>query len=58
MTDSDTITGLLVSAVERAWAAIRSRHPDVPEVVLTVGSGSIGKRPHTGALRAESMGKW
>ncbi|MEU1207378.1 hypothetical protein [Nocardia sp. NPDC005825] len=42
MTDSDTITGLLVSAVERAWAAIRSRHPDVPEVVLTVGSGSIG----------------
>ncbi|MET8424511.1 hypothetical protein [Nocardia sp. NPDC004860] len=42
MTDSDTITGLLVSAVERAWAAIRSHHPDVPEVVLTVGSGSIG----------------
>ncbi|MEC3953775.1 hypothetical protein VMT65_12115 [Nocardia sp. CDC153] len=42
MTDSDTITGLLVSAVESTWAAIRSRHPDVPEVVLTVGSGSIG----------------
>ncbi|KIA61250.1 hypothetical protein [Nocardia vulneris] len=42
MTDSDTITGLLVSALEHTWAAIRSRHPDVPEVVLTVGSGSTG----------------
>ncbi|MET9486712.1 hypothetical protein [Nocardia sp. NPDC006630] len=42
MTDSDTITGLLVTALESAWAAIRSHHPDVPEVVLTVGSGSTG----------------
>ncbi|WP_084522465.1 hypothetical protein [Nocardia inohanensis] len=42
MTDSDTITGLLVSALETTWAAIRSHHPDVPDVVLTVGSGSMG----------------
>ncbi|WP_330179648.1 hypothetical protein OHB26_24775 [Nocardia sp. NBC_01503] len=42
MTDSDTITGLLVTALENAWAAIRSHHPDVPNVVLTVGSGSVG----------------
>ncbi|MEC3952901.1 hypothetical protein VMT65_07655 [Nocardia sp. CDC153] len=42
MTDSDTITGLLVTAVENAWAAIRFRHPDVPDVVLTVGAGSTG----------------
>ncbi|WP_330178978.1 hypothetical protein OHB26_20975 [Nocardia sp. NBC_01503] len=42
MTDSDTITGLLVTALEKAWAAIRFRHPDVPEVVLTVGAGSTG----------------
>ncbi|APA97093.1 hypothetical protein [Nocardia seriolae] len=42
MTDSDTITGLLVTAVENTWAAIRSRHPDVPDVVLTVGAGSTG----------------
>lgn len=37
MTDSDTISGLLVSAIENAWAAIRAHHPDVPAVVLTVG---------------------
>lgn len=42
MTDSDTITGLLVTALENTWAAIRSRHPDVPQVVLTVGAGSTG----------------
>ncbi|WP_405492973.1 hypothetical protein [Nocardia sp. NBC_00511] len=42
MTDSDTITGLLVAALENTWAAIRSRHPDVPEVVLAIGSGSTG----------------
>ncbi|MQY22667.1 hypothetical protein [Nocardia macrotermitis] len=42
MTESDTITGLLVTALEQAWAAIRSHHPEVPDVVLTVGAGSTG----------------
>ncbi|WP_330182747.1 hypothetical protein OHB26_03245 [Nocardia sp. NBC_01503] len=42
MTDSDTITGLLISALENTWLAIRSHHPDVPEVVLTLGAGSTG----------------
>ncbi|MEV0292575.1 hypothetical protein [Nocardia sp. NPDC050710] len=42
MTDSDTITGLLVSALENTWTAIRSHHPDVPAAVLTIGSGSVG----------------
>jgi hypothetical protein len=30
----------IVYALEGAWAAIRSRHPDVPAVVVIVGSGS------------------
>ncbi|MFD7846142.1 hypothetical protein ACFV4K_24765 [Nocardia sp. NPDC059764] len=42
MTDSDTITSLLVSALESTWAKIRHLHPDVPDVVLTVGAGSAG----------------
>ncbi|WP_458690452.1 hypothetical protein [Nocardia tengchongensis] len=42
MTDSDTITSLFVIALENTWAAIRARHPDVPDVVLTVGAGSTG----------------
>jgi hypothetical protein len=35
-----TVTGPLVVAIERTWAAIQDRHPDVPDVVLTLGSGS------------------
>jgi hypothetical protein len=30
----------LVAALEQAWAAIRAAHPEVPAVVLVVGSGS------------------
>ena len=36
----------LVAALEHAWSAIRRNHPDVPQVVIVVGSGSNprGKR--------------
>jgi hypothetical protein len=33
---------LLVAALEHAWQAIRTRHPDVPGAVLVVASGSEG----------------
>jgi len=33
-----------VAALERAWTEIRRRHPQVPEVVLAVASGSVGRR--------------
>jgi hypothetical protein len=32
----------LVEALEQVWAGIQDRHPDVPAVVVTLGSGSIG----------------
>jgi hypothetical protein len=37
-----TTAGLL-TALESAWAAIRARHPDFPDAVLIVGSGSPAK---------------
>jgi hypothetical protein len=37
-----TTAGLL-TALESAWAAIRARHPEVPDAVLIVGSGSPAK---------------
>lgn len=37
-----TTAGLL-TALETAWAAIRARHPEVPDAVLIVGSGSPAK---------------
>ena len=36
-------TAALVGALETAWAAIRARHPEVPDAVLVVGSGSPAK---------------
>jgi len=39
---------LLLAALEHAWQTIRTRHPDVPEAVLVVASGSEGKRLNWG----------
>jgi hypothetical protein len=46
---------LLVAALEHAWAAIRARHPQVPEAVLVVASGSSGRRLKWGHFAA---GRW
>jgi hypothetical protein len=45
---SDGTASLLVAALEHAWQSIRRRHPDVPEAVLVVASGSEGKRLNLG----------
>jgi hypothetical protein len=38
-----SITAGLVAAIETTWAAIQKQHEDVPEVVVTMGAGSIHK---------------
>jgi hypothetical protein len=47
-TTTDSAASLLVAALEHAWHTIRTRHPDVPEAVLVVASGSEGKRLNWG----------
>ncbi|MFE6508296.1 hypothetical protein ACFVDI_13030 [Nocardioides sp. NPDC057767] len=32
----------LVAALDATWSAIQLRHPNVPDVVVTLGAGSIG----------------
>jgi hypothetical protein len=34
----------VVAAMERAWTAIRARHPEVPEVIVVLGAGSEARR--------------
>ena len=51
-----TVTGPLVAAIEHLWAAIQVRHPDVPDVVLTLGNGST--RPGQLTLGHFHAGKW
>jgi hypothetical protein len=55
---ADTVAASrLVAALEDAWAAIRSHHPEVPQVVIVVASGSDprGKRLNLGHFAA---GRW
>jgi len=44
----DGAASLLVACLERTWTTIRTRYPDVPDVVLVVASGSEGKRLNLG----------
>jgi len=48
-----TVTAPLVAAIETAWTAIQTRHEDVPEVVVTIGSGSGPKGLTLGHFAAD-----
>jgi len=48
-----TISPRLVTALDRTWAAIQARHPDVPAVVITLGSGSGTSRLKLGHFAPE-----
>ncbi len=39
----DTVSGPLVSTIETVWSGIPGRHPDLPDVVVAVASGSAGR---------------
>ena len=39
-----TITVPLLGALDRIWATIRDRHPDVPEVIFTIQPGTAAER--------------
>lgn len=44
MADISPVGSRLVGALERAWEAIRERHPQVPPAVMITGAGSRGRR--------------
>lgn len=48
-----TVTAPLVAAIESAWAEIRTRHQDVPDVVVTIGSGSEARGLRLGHFAAD-----
>lgn len=50
---SRTVTAPLIAAIETTWAAIQSRHSDVPEVVVTLASGRTGKGMNLGHFAPE-----
>ncbi|MGC7101612.1 hypothetical protein ACPZ19_43645 [Amycolatopsis lurida] len=54
----ECVTARLVSAFHATWTAIRRRHPDVPEVVLTIGSGTLGMKQGQPKLGHFAAGRW
>ena len=52
---SDPAASPVVAGLERAWAAIRAAHPEVPAAVLVVASGSSGRQLRWGHFAA---GRW
>jgi len=54
---SAALSSPLVAALEQVWAAIQHRHPEIPDVVIVVASGSVGaprgalKLGHFAAMR-------
>lgn len=48
----------LVAALEVAWSAIQGRHEDVPDVVVTLGAGSIGVARGTLKLGHFAADRW
>ncbi|MGH7745754.1 MAG: hypothetical protein ACREQ5_13345 [Candidatus Dormibacteria bacterium] len=53
-----TIAEQLVGALTAAWSAIKARHAEVPEVVLTVGSGTIGVKPGQARFGHFAAARW
>ncbi|MGH3233143.1 MAG: hypothetical protein ACRDOH_07785 [Streptosporangiaceae bacterium] len=58
MTAEGSVSPRLVAALDRAWAAVRARHPDVPEVVIALGAGSAGNAPGTLTLGHFAGDRW
>lgn len=54
----ESITLALVTTLEATWTAIRARHPEVPEVVLTLGSGTLGERAGHVRLGHFAAARW
>jgi hypothetical protein len=52
------VTAALVAAVSETWAAIRARHPEVPAVVVTFGSGTLGTTRGQERLGHFAGGRW
>jgi hypothetical protein len=53
-----TIAEQLVGALTAAWRAIQARHAEVPDVVLTVGSGTIGVKPGQARFGHFAAARW
>ena len=57
-TSAERAGSVIVAAVESAWEQIQGRHPEVPDVVVTFGAGTIGAAPGTVRLGHFAAARW
>lgn len=55
---TEGITARLLAAFEVTWKTIQERHPDVPPVVVTIGSGTVGGKPGQVRYGHFAAGRW
>jgi hypothetical protein len=44
--EQDPVASAVVKKLEQAWTTIRQRHPELPLVIFTLGSGTVEKGAH------------
>lgn len=56
-TTKTSVSVPLVQAIENAWHAIQENHPEVPDVVVTLGSGAVARGMKWGHFAASVWAK-
>lgn len=57
-TKVENVATELVRAIDVVWQGIRRRHTDVPDVMITVGSGTLGAKPGQARLGHFAAARW
>lgn len=52
------VSAALVGAIERTWSEVRRHHPDVPAVVVALGSGTLRERAGEVRLGHFAAARW
>src|SRR6266536_4244017 len=56
--DTEPTITAVVDALESAWAAIRTRHPEIPQAVIIIASGSPAKATQPMRFGHFATGRW
>lgn len=57
-TEVENVATELVRAIDVVWQGIRRRHPDVPDVMITIGSGTLGAKPGQARFGHFAAARW
>ncbi|TWP53224.1 hypothetical protein FKR81_04435 [Lentzea tibetensis] len=56
--EAENVATELVRAIDLVWQGICRRHPDVPDIMITVGSGTMGAKPGQTTFGHFAAARW